>query len=130
MKKCKTCSTEDPANFYETQGSLYCKPCHKEKYFAPGRARLRQAKLDRVACVDCNLIVTENTLPVFDFDHLGNKEFNVSQMTTCSNERFETEIAKCELRCANCHRLKTKREPTPHPVGGRPRRNILNWSPF
>ena len=94
MKKCKVCSTENPDDFYETQGSLYCKVHHKEKYFAPGRARLHQAKLDRVACVDCTLVVTHETTNVFDFDHLGNKEFNVSKMTTCSNERFENEIAK------------------------------------
>lgn len=130
MKTCKNCLTTDPLAFYETQGSLYCKPCHKQRYFQPGRDRLLQSKLTRAQCVDCGLFVTEENACVFDFDHLGDKAFNVSKMTTMCDARFEAEIAKCELCCANCHRLRTSTRPRVHPTPGRPRRQILNWAPF
>ena len=130
MKTCKTCATTDPEAFYETQASHYCRPCHKQKYFVPGRARLLQAKLAREQCNDCGLFVTEENACVFDFDHLGDKLLNISQMTTYSDVKFEAEIAKCQMRCSNCHRIKTKASPTPHPSPGRPRRNVLNWAPF
>lgn len=130
MKTCKTCATTDPTAFYETQSSCYCRPCHKQKYFAPGRARLLTAKLTREQCTDCGLFVTEDNSCMFDFDHLADKQLNVSQMVTYSDARFEAEIAKCELCCANCHRLRTQTRPRVHPYPGRPRRAILNWAPF
>lgn len=129
-RTCKTCGTTDQSHFYETQSSHYCKIHHKERYFAPGRARLLNAKLARIQCTDCGLIVTQDNACVFDFDHLNDKIINISQMVTYSDARFEQEIAKCELRCSNCHRIKTKVHPTPHPNPGRPRRNILNWAPL
>ena len=130
MRTCRTCGTTEQTSFYETQHSMYCRPCHKQKYFAPGRARLLQAKLDRAQCVDCGLFVTEDTACVFDFDHLNDKHLNVSQMVTYSDMRFTQEIAKCELVCSNCHRLRTQTRPRVHPNPGRPRRHLLNWAPF
>jgi hypothetical protein len=47
-----------------------------------------------------------------DFDHVrGEKKFNIKQ---AAQRRLGTralleEIAKCELVCANCHRLRTLR---------------------
>lgn len=140
MKVCKTCGTDDPTLFYETQGSSYCRVHHKEKYFIPGRERLLQAKLARAQCADCGLFVTEDNACAFDFDHLpprsgglspaDNKAFNVSNMTTMSQARFEAEIEKCELVCANDHRLRTKTRPRVQPYPGRPRRVPLSWAPF
>ena len=128
MRVCKVCGCDNPSEFYETQHSNYCRVHHKEKYFAPGRARLLEAKLARGGCADCSLIATEENSVVFDFDHTGQKVMNVSKMTTMSTERFEAEIAKCVLRCSNCHRLKTKGEPRTYPTPGRPRRNVLAWA--
>jgi hypothetical protein len=109
---------------------MYCKVHHKEKYFAPGRARLLAAKLARAQCADCGLFVSEDNACAMDFDHVsGDKICNVSQMITYSDAKFEQEIAKCELRCSNCHRIKTQSRPRVHPTPGRPRRNILNWAP-
>jgi hypothetical protein len=46
---------------------------------------------------------------VLDFHHLdkGNKEIGISFIHTkgWSNERILQEIAKCEVLCANCHRI-------------------------
>jgi hypothetical protein len=76
------------------------------------------------------LFVTEDNACVMDFDHLSDKQLNVSQMVTYSDARFQAEIAKCEMVCANCHRLRTQTRPRVHPTPGRPRRQVLNWAPF
>jgi len=45
---------------------------------------------------------------VMDFDHVrGVKRFSVGQMTNCPASTIETEIAKCDVVCANCHRIRT-----------------------
>lgn len=123
QKPCKTCGTTDPTLFYFSQpASRYCKTHHKERYFAPGRARLLAAKLARVACADCGLVVTPENLDLFDFDHTTDtKRYNVSKMTTCSTAKFNEEIARCELVCSNDHRRRTAhrrrgRQSTPPPL--------------
>ena len=120
QKPCKTCGTTDPDAFYSSQQSTrYCKIHHRQRYFAPGRERLLQAKLARGACADCGLVVTPETLALFDFDHVAEgKRYNVSKMTTCSTATFNAEIARCELVCSNDHRRRTVRrrretQPTP-----------------
>jgi hypothetical protein len=60
-------------------------------------------------CVDCG----ETRPPVLEFDHINNdKEFNISHMVSSafSIKRIEAEITKCEVRCANCHRIKTAKQ--------------------
>ncbi len=57
-------------------------------------------------CVDCG----ENDPVVLEFDHVtGEKLSEVSSLaqTASSLDRIKREIAKCEVRCANCHRRKT-----------------------
>lgn len=57
-------------------------------------------------CVDCG----ENDILVLEFDHVrGEKKFNISTRIATSTrwETIKSEIDKCEVRCANCHRRKT-----------------------
>jgi hypothetical protein len=43
-----------------------------------------------------------------DFDHLQGKDDLISKLVFQSGrERLLTELAKCELVCANCHRIRT-----------------------
>jgi hypothetical protein len=56
-------------------------------------------------CVDCGEV---NTI-VLEFDHLKDKHFNISDAARkgVGMKKLKDEIAKCEVRCANCHRKKT-----------------------
>lgn len=57
-------------------------------------------------CVDCG----ESDPVVLEFDHVrGVKEFNISCAVQCGYgmHRINLEIAKCEIRCCNCHRRVT-----------------------
>ena len=66
-----------------------------------------RAYLENHACVDCGLADPD----VMTFDHVrGKKLGNLSDMVKHSwglKTIFE-EIAKCEVRCANCHLKKTR----------------------
>ncbi len=44
-----------------------------------------------------------------DFDHVrGQKHKNVAELiSTLSKKKIDEEIAKCEIVCSNCHRVRT-----------------------
>jgi hypothetical protein len=117
MLPCRACGTTDSTAFYETSASRYCKACRRERY---GGSRYRDAKLARATCVDCGLVATPETLCMFDLDHREDKCFNVSQMYSAPDDVFQKELEKCDLVCANCHRLRTKARGYLH--CGRPRK--------
>jgi hypothetical protein len=105
--RCKFCQSKVSKRHYENNKPSYI-----------GRARVRetlviednQRKLieylsDR-PCVDCS----KTDIRVLEFDHVrGNKSANIGRLLTraIAWEAIEDEIAKCEVRCANCHRIKT-----------------------
>ena len=59
-------------------------------------------------CVDCG----ETDPRVLDFDHINNKKHNISTLLRkeYSWDSILKEAAKCEVRCANCHRRKTAKD--------------------
>lgn len=61
-------------------------------------------QLKAAPCSDCG-----NTFPpaAMDFDHVrGVKLANISEMLRSPRAALDAEIAKCELVCATCHRLR------------------------
>lgn len=63
------------------------------------------------SCTDCGFSGKEFPY-VLDFDHLDggrSKSFTIGSWSRAvlSIEAIEQEIAKCELVCANCHRIRT-----------------------
>jgi hypothetical protein len=77
-----------------------------------GRAQYRNAfilveELRSRGCRDCG----ERDPAVLDFDHRGDKAANVSTLAASASERrLLAEVAKCDVRCGNCHRRRTLRE--------------------
>lgn len=70
----------------------------------------------RVFCVDCRRPVTKDTLQAFDFDHVVEEtKFSTISIMVHSGHAIDSinvELAKCELRCANCHLRRTKQRAT------------------
>jgi hypothetical protein len=66
------------------------------------------AHLGRHPCVDCG----ETDPVVLLFDHQGDKTQNVSRILSAGGTWAEvmSEVAKCEVRCANCHWRRHARE--------------------
>ncbi len=87
-------------------------PNNKAKHRARVKSRKKAIReqidgIKDVPCLDCG-----GKFPpcCMDFDHVaGGKLFNVSQgILKVSSDALFTEIAKCEIVCANCHRIRTK----------------------
>lgn len=59
-------------------------------------------------CVDCGFL-GRNFPSVLDYHHMRDKKFNIGDFAkfVLSLSGLEKEIAKCELICANCHRIRT-----------------------
>lgn len=60
-----------------------------------------------MGCTDCGEHFPDNP-EVFDLDHVtGEKFLAVSQLVgKASRKRLKAEIRKCQVRCANCHRIR------------------------
>lgn len=99
---------------------LVCANCHRNEtqaeFFCEGpkitggegtvKAYVISLK-DNASCKDCLRTFRYWQL---DFDHIGNSKFmGISQMNRMSIETVKKEIAKCELICANCHRIRSKK---------------------
>jgi len=61
---------------------------------------------DKTPCMDCK---ANYPYFVMDFDHVrGVKHKNVAELiNTLSKKKIDEEIAKCEIVCSNCHRIRT-----------------------
>lgn len=103
---CRVCQNAYVRQHYRT---------YRAKYIDKARRRtIRQsainnefviAYLRQHPCVDCG----EIDIIVLEFDHLGEKLTEVSELCTAgySLEAVKREIDKCEVVCANCHRRRT-----------------------
>lgn len=130
-KRCSRCGDSKPKDDFmwrrknKGQRDSYCRPCraaYKKEHYAKNKKRyVKQAKarndreipkrmewivqyLEEHPCIVCG----ESDVVVLQFDHLGDKAFDVC--AGVRSRRWEDvirEIAKCEVRCANCHRRQT-----------------------
>jgi hypothetical protein len=100
---CKSCSRERNRKHYQERKDRY--KDRKKKYKIKAKEIVYEHLKDH-PCVDCG----EDNIIVLEFDHFRDKKYNISNLL---NGRVGTpriileEIAKCEVRCANCHRKKT-----------------------
>jgi hypothetical protein len=106
---------------------VVCANCHRRRTRAQRRAarapdyeeRLLKSGVGRkvahvrkrladAGCADCG----EADPEVLEFDHVEPKLANVGKLVwaNASIERIDEEIARCQVRCVNCHRLRTARQ--------------------
>ena len=121
MKTCACCKKEKSFAEYSTR----CFPCQREyaknhyqankaEYITRNHKRRRERYNENILyieeylsthfCVDCG----EPDPIVLEFDHRKDKEFTIGAYhREVTLERLKKEIAKCDVRCANCHVRKT-----------------------
>ena len=132
MKRCAVCGQDRPLEQFaikeaakRTRASR-CKPCQREYarvWYARNAARHRaNVSISRAArrrrlrelvvaaksvrCADCGHRHAPESM---DFDHVrGSKVDTISRLImTGAEAALRDEIAKCDVVCANCHRLRT-----------------------
>ena len=131
MKICTRCKqNKSLSNFsfkVKSKGTLHshCKNCsrlyirshyynNRQYYLTKARQRNKKIRnqlrkfmwdyLKKHPCVDCG----EKNPIVLEFDHLRDKLIEVSRLVQYTSiNKVQSEIEKCEIRCANCHRRKT-----------------------
>lgn len=101
--ECKQCHKVYDARYYRDNTKPYR---HRNRLYRERNKEWRASYLAGKRCIDCG---EDNSL-VLEFDHVGEKSGNLSDMIRkgWSVKRLEAEAAKCEIRCANCHRIKTR----------------------
>jgi hypothetical protein len=110
--KCKTCRSRESQDQYSTDDKYRKKKLANAAKYQKTVRRDFQIRIltlmKRSGCVDCG----EKDPIVLDFDHMYDKTEGISRMIRDhrSWEAIEIEIAKCVVRCSNCHRKKTAKE--------------------
>lgn len=122
--RCLRIKTRDkfpPNKRYKNGLNCWCRECcnaykrdlrdrdksKQQAYFRKSTAKIRdyiRAAKD-MPCMDCG---HRYHYAVMDFDHRegADKKFTLAKFPS-SLERVKAEIAKCDVVCANCHRMRT-----------------------
>lgn len=103
---CRGCSTERSRRYYVENREL-----HKATVGARRNAVVAANQTNYLEylrahpCCDCG----NGDIRVLEADHLHSKYKNVSEMLSggCSWSTLLTELEKCDIVCANCHRIRT-----------------------
>lgn len=132
MKTCSQCNETKPFSEFHKHSAKAdgvqsaCKSCRKKEnavhYSKTKEKHAGKRKISALALINANRKVVYDYLNshpcidcgnrdwrVLEFDHVRDaKEFNISNLINgYSQEKLLTEIKKCAVRCANCHRLVT-----------------------
>lgn len=103
---CKVCHNLYSKNHYQENKKAHIARAHKNQKNLIKRNREYIHNQKDKPCKDC-----KHKYPpyVMEFDHINHdKEYTVSCMiNTSSIQKIQKEIDKCELVCANCHRIRT-----------------------
>jgi hypothetical protein len=105
--RCKYCQSELSRLHYQKHKQVYKARTHKRKaqVLIENKPLLYQY-LSTHPCIDCN----ESDIRLLEFDHVHLPKLGEISDLLRQGHSWATianEITKCEVRCANCHRLKT-----------------------
>lgn len=105
---CKTCVNTYNKEHYKANKADYFK--RNKRYKAEIKQMVRDHK-ESAGCADCKV---QFPYYVLEFDHLPNyqKSFNIADavngsMARQARTKIIDEMSKCEVVCANCHRIRT-----------------------
>jgi hypothetical protein len=106
---CRACTKEQLKRHYQANRGYYVEKARiRSQIVMDEQRQLLLAYLALHPCVDCG----ESDVVCLEFDHVrGEKGGEIGRMLgdyPCP--RILEEIAKCDVRCANCHRRKTNRQ--------------------
>ena len=108
QSRCKMCASKARKEHYATPRGKKLKIISNAKYEKKTRDWVWEY-LDSHPCVDCG----ESDKIVLEFDHIdrATKVNTIANLCKSSSlKKVMEEVAKCEVRCANCHRRKTAKQ--------------------
>jgi len=98
-----------PKQLAAHQHAAYLRNAEARKLEMKGRRSVNRDKINLLKaapCVDCGCTYPSEAM---DFDHVrGTKAFTIGSYSTRNWDVVLAEVAKCDLVCANCHRVRTK----------------------
>ena len=113
-KVCSSCGQEkEISEFYSQKHHKYgvmsmCKSCFNKICME----RWKQRKIKYIQslggkCEHCGIELNNTNSSIFDFHHTNplDKEYVWTKLRLLTDNKIETELSKCKLLCANCHRL-------------------------
>ena len=107
QKYCRECKKVHQKKYYQKSKDSYLVTIRKSKAkrLQCGRQLLKEYLLEH-PCVDCG----NADIRVLQFDHV--RGVKVTEVMKLAHQgvkwsRVEEEIAKCDIRCANCHMIRT-----------------------
>jgi hypothetical protein len=107
QSSCRLCNAKYGREHYKHNKQAYIKKTKiRRKLLIEENKKILFAFLSEHPCVDCG----NTDIRVLEFDHVrGKKVGAITRMlgNGIAWSTLETEIAKCEVRCGNCHRIKT-----------------------
>jgi hypothetical protein len=130
VKKCSGCSVEKSTEHFAKNKAkkdglqTQCKDCRKSywnthyknnKQYYIDKASKRKNKIKETflewlsdkSCMDCGI----DDIRVLEFDHRGDKKYNISDLIGRGQDKnLLNEIEKCDIICANCHRIRTSNQ--------------------
>lgn len=129
-KVCNSCNVSKSVSEFNKNSkrkdgfSGKCKVCNKaylrehylknKEYYSEKRRRTYRRYIEDFynflsgkSCKVCGI----SDIRVLEFDHLNDKSFNVSEkIGSMPLYNLMNEIDKCDILCANCHRIKTSEQ--------------------
>lgn len=88
--------------------TLYFSSPNLARKYRAYRAFLDGYKVER-GCIDCGYNLHPRALEC-DHEDPKTKLHDVANMYSCSRERVIIELAKCVVRCSNCHQIRSAEE--------------------
>lgn len=99
--QCRLCSNKICRDHYTNNQKDYIRRNRENRYT---KRTLLSEYLEGKICLDCG----NSDKRVLEFDHLRDKKFNISESFNHHTwKKISIEISKCDIVCANCHRIRT-----------------------